>query len=177
MVSLVPCSDPGLWPKYPALGLSGAMARLGLFQSGFLSSLSVPPGLDPLQLDIGARDSWFERQPPLRHRIKWFPGNFTNERGELVGSLRLALWGYKERKDDRDKKFVPILEKIGILSTSVPNVRVPGRSEAVYELQAQTPQWVNEGERNFLTYRFGFLRLYEEDSRQPNGEGGGYVRR
>lgn len=74
---------------------------------------------------------------------------------------------------DRDKKFVPVLEKIALLNSGVPNPTDRRIEYQVLDFSPQTPQWIGDGERQFWTYRFGFMRLYAEDQLQPGGEGGG----
>lgn len=132
--------------------------------------------MDPLQLDVGASNLWFDRKSPQYHRIRWYPGNFTDENGNRLSSLKLALWGYKEFRDDRDKKFVPVLEKIGILNSAVSNQQNQIETgEIELRFNAQTPQWTENGERNFWSYRFGFLRLYVDDNMDSTRESAGYV--
>ncbi|KFD52574.1 hypothetical protein M513_06608 [Trichuris suis] len=120
----------------------------------------VPSGLDPYALTMGQIDHWFQKEPPGNLKIMWYADNFTGADFRRSSQLQLTLWGYKERRDDRETKFIPTLELLGKVGSNIRNPMEKYRNIGEYVLSndvklEDTPYSYNE----LQTFRFGFLKL------------------
>ncbi|KRY46915.1 Uncharacterized protein F54D1.6, partial [Trichinella britovi] len=130
----------------------------------------VPSGLDPYALDLGQIHLWYMKDPPLQRRIRWYASNFTDNQLQRIASLQLSVWGYKERRDDREMKFIPTLNRLSEFIT-VSNNLDPREEIGSYTLTKSTMKWLESIRYELLTYRFGFLKLSVRDDTQPYSEG------
>ncbi|KRZ78525.1 Uncharacterized protein T10_9291 [Trichinella papuae] len=130
----------------------------------------VPSGLDPYALDLGQIHLWYMKDPPLQRRIRWYASNFTDNQLQRIASLQLSVWGYKERRDDREMKFIPTLNRLSEFIT-VSNTLDPRDEIGSYTLTKSTMKWLESIRYELLTYRFGFLKLSVRDDTQPYSEG------
>ncbi|KRY75448.1 Uncharacterized protein T4A_40, partial [Trichinella pseudospiralis] len=130
----------------------------------------VPSGLDPYALDLGQIHLWYMKDPPLQRRIRWYASNFTDNQLQRIASLQLSVWGYKERRDDREMKFIPTLNRLSEFIT-VSNNLDPRDEIGSYTLTKSTMKWLESIRYELLTYRFGFLKLSVRDDTQPYSEG------
>ncbi|KRZ15989.1 Uncharacterized protein T11_12230 [Trichinella zimbabwensis] len=130
----------------------------------------VPSGLDPYALDLGQIHLWYMKDPPLQRRIRWYASNFTDNQLQRIASLQLSVWGYKERRDDREMKFIPTLNRLSEFIT-VSNTLDPRDEIGSYTLTKSTMKWLQSIRYELLTYRFGFLKLSVRDDTQPYSEG------
>jgi hypothetical protein len=144
-----------------------------------LLTISVPPTLDPMRLDIGNVHEWFRnpiRSPTMP--LSWYPRNFTTSYasgdGTVVYASQVELYviGYKEARDDNIKKFTPqhrVLARIGSFGNNALDLinRWQPQQEHI-DLNVVQQWYLDDWQRNneLFTYRFGYLKL----TTSPNTE-------
>lgn len=144
--------------------LSSIESNLNLTEYTIFLTL-VPVGLDPFGLSVDSIADWFRNPPPKTLTIRWYPGNFTDQNGQIIGTLELTLYGYRESNDQLSQKYTNTLTPLCVIASVqnqltnpllAPGTMVQNSYQIIVPLN---PQWIGNGQSQMWSYSFGVLKL------------------